>query len=480
MTHRDLDASRRAELALRESAQRMRAIWETVVDGILTIDERGIVESLNPAACRIFGYAVDEVIGRNVSMLMPAPYREEHDGYLANYLRTGDAKIIGIGREVTGLRKDGTTFPMDLAVSEVRLGERRMFTGIVRDITERKRAEEAVREGAQRMRAIWQTAVDGILTIDTRGIVEALNPAACRIFGYAADEVVGRNVSMLMPAPYREEHDGYLANYLRTGEAKIIGIGREVTGLRKDGSTFPMDLAVGEVHLGQRRLFTGIVRDISERRQVEQAVAAATEQERARIARELHDGLGQQLGGLLFMMKGLQRDLQASDSPFAATAGQMGNELATALTQARQLAHELYTVRAGPDGLLEALENLAERVAANADVSCEFTGDPDALVSDEAAANHLYRIAQEAVHNARKHSRATRIEITLTREPAGLVLRVRDDGVGLPAEPSASGLGLRTMEQRARLIGGSLLVRNAAERGTEVVCTMPVSTPRTA
>jgi PAS domain S-box-containing protein len=131
----------RAQNLAEEMSWRTRMVLETVVDGIITIDARGIVETFNPAAAKIFGYDAPEVVGRNVRMLMPPPYRDEHDGYITNYLRTGDAKIIGRLREVAGRRKDGSTFPMELAVSEATAGGKRIFTGIVRDITERKRIE---------------------------------------------------------------------------------------------------------------------------------------------------------------------------------------------------------------------------------------------------------------------------------------------------------------------------------------------------
>ena len=142
---------RPAEEALSDSETRAQAILATTVDAVVVIDERGAVETLNPAAERMFGYAAGEVIGQNVKVLMPEPYSREHDDYLANYLRTGEKRIIGVGREVVGRRKDGTVFPIDLAVSEARLGERRAFVGVLRDITERKQAEEALRESHRQL-----------------------------------------------------------------------------------------------------------------------------------------------------------------------------------------------------------------------------------------------------------------------------------------------------------------------------------------
>ena len=136
-------------ITLEETASHYKAILKTTVDAIITIDSHGIVQTFNSAAEKIFGYRAEEVIGNNVKMLMPKPYRSEHDGYLGRYLETGVPKIIGLGRQVTGLRKDGTEFPMDLAVSEVPLKDKRLFTGIVRDITERKRLEEQLVQSAK-------------------------------------------------------------------------------------------------------------------------------------------------------------------------------------------------------------------------------------------------------------------------------------------------------------------------------------------
>lgn len=130
---------------------RVQALLEVAVDGIIAIDERGIIETINPAALRLFGYAADELLGRNVSVLMPSPFHEEHDGYIARYLATGEKRIIGIGREVVARKKDGTTFPVDLSVAEARVDAERIFVAMIHDITERKRVEAELRNYAEKL-----------------------------------------------------------------------------------------------------------------------------------------------------------------------------------------------------------------------------------------------------------------------------------------------------------------------------------------
>jgi two-component system sensor kinase FixL len=267
---------------------RLQAIINTAIDGIITIDSRGIIETVNPAAARIFGYEPVEIIGQNVKMLMPEPDRSQHDSYLENYHRTGIAQIIGKGREVLGRRKDGTVFPFLLSISEVNLHDKQIFTGIIHDITNLKKAEAALRESENKITSIIQAAVDGIITIDTRGMIEMVNPSAARLFGYEAQELLGKSINVLMPEPDHSRHNGYMHNYHTTGRKRIIGIGREVTGLRKDGTTFPFYLSISEVELADRKVYTGFIHDITQQKLNEEKLRRyAAELERSNL--ELQD-----------------------------------------------------------------------------------------------------------------------------------------------------------------------------------------------
>lgn len=179
----DLGETRRTHLALMEREAELAAVLQTAVDGIVTIDGRGVVQSVNAAVERIFGYSADELIGQNISKLMPSPYREQHDAHIERYLRTGQARIIGIGREVEGRRKDGSVFPLDLAVSEVAFPGRRLFTGILRDISDRRRMEEQARV---RLRETAHASRLLELGEMTSGIAHEINQPLAAITSFAA------------------------------------------------------------------------------------------------------------------------------------------------------------------------------------------------------------------------------------------------------------------------------------------------------
>jgi PAS domain S-box-containing protein len=218
---------------LRESGEQIRGIVETAVDAIVTIDEKGIVQSVNPAVERLFGYSSDEVVGQNVSMLAPSPFREEHDDYIGNYLSTGEKKIIGIGREIVGQRKDGSKFPVHLAVSEVQLPGRRLFTGIVRDISDLKQAEQELRDSEQRYRCLVETAGVVIVSLTPEHRIVQWNREAERVFGWSRDEVLGRNyVEMFLPD---EVHDDVIAEIRKNLDGQPTR-GYENTVVSRDGT----------------------------------------------------------------------------------------------------------------------------------------------------------------------------------------------------------------------------------------------------
>ncbi|MEM6722888.1 MAG: PAS domain-containing sensor histidine kinase [Bacteroidota bacterium] len=270
-------------MEISDPKNRLQAIIDHVIDGIINIDGKGIIISLNPAAAEIFEYTQEELIGKNVKVLMPEPYFSEHDGYLKAYQETHEPKIIGKGREVVGRCKDGRTFPMWLSVSQVAFENEIIYSGVIHDLTPLKDTERQLEESRNRLNAIISTAVDGIITIDKHGIMETVNPAAAHLFGYEVSEMIHRNVRMLMPEPDHSSHDRYLNNYHQFGIKRIIGIGREVQGKRKDGSLFPFKLSISEVQLSDKLIFTGIIHDITQEKAAEAQILRINEELEERV-----------------------------------------------------------------------------------------------------------------------------------------------------------------------------------------------------
>lgn len=363
------------------------------------------------------------------------------------------------------------------------------------DLTQRKLSEAARRESSDRMRAILNTASDAIITINQSGIMDSVNDATEKMFGYIRSEMIGMNVSMLMPLPYSKEHDEYINRYLQTGESRMLGFSREVTCKRKDGSIFPADLAVSQVdHLG---LFTGILRDISNRKEMQKHILESAVNEQRRFGQELHDGTQQELTGLSLFASSivdtiqLAKNVLISNGLVSGTHWQFENDqyerlvrsadilsksLVIANQHVRELAHGIMPVQIDAEGLRSALSELVSSMNSHDSIECRFECDSPVNIMNNTTASHLYRIAQEATNNAIRHGQADKITISLTQHSSEITLSVSDNGKGFDVNvpliggTASHGMGLRTMEYRANLIGGTLQIKQIANGGTQVTC----------
>jgi PAS domain S-box-containing protein len=490
---RQAEAAQRAAAALATSrAERLDAILNTTVDGIIVIDARGRIEAFNRGAQELFGYPEQEVLGRNVSILMPSPQHEQHDAYLQRYLTTGEAKVIGVGREVTGRRRDGTSFPVHLSIGEMRIAGERKFTGMLRDLTRRVDLEGALGASEARWRAIVDSAVDGIIVIDAHGQVEAFNRAAEQLFGYPADEVLGRNVDMLMPSPYREEHDTYLSRYLAGSRAKIIGIGREVQGRRKDGTTFPLHLSVGEMTIRGERKFTGILHDLTSRIELEgrlreQAALARLGEMAAVIAHEVKNPLA-----------GIRGAIQVFGDRMADAGAtrQILTEIVARIDSLDQMMKDLLLFARPPNPrcaptdlvpLVKTTASLLREDPALHDVDIEVDGTAPPVSADP---EMLKLVFQNLLINS-AHAMQGKGRIRVAVEPVDTSCQIAfiDGGPGIPPEirekiftpffttkSRGSGLGLPTAKRLIEAHNGQIAIDCPPTGGTSVVIRLPLGT----
>jgi PAS domain S-box-containing protein len=445
-------------LAVKQAAQLYQRLIALLPAGAVLREDSRI--TMNQSAEAITGYSRDEL--PTVDAWCSALHGEQAHEMRQHYETSRGSDVAKGLPTLPMTRKDGTQRRVEFTVS--RLDETRELW-LLRDVSE-------LLESESRLQSIVSNAVDAIITIDERGTIETFNPAAERMFAYTTAEAVGQNVSLLMPPPYHDEHDGYLARYLRTREARIIGIGREVVGLRKDGTTFPLDLAVGEID--HRRRFTGTLRDISDRRKLEWRLAESQVEERLHMARELHDEMGGHITGIGMLAHTLQARLEEAGSPLAVKAEDLVKSIDEAHTQLRSVVRGLMPVEAMPEGLMAALQHLAKQAETVHDISCQFQCDPPIHLVDMTAATHLFRITQEALNNAVRHGKPRHVAISLTQTEERLEVAVADDGTGLKQIPGGhAGMGMHSMRERARLLGGDLTVRAREGGGTVVACRIP-------
>lgn len=476
VTFTDVTQIRRAA----EQAQRFAAVLLDSNDAVYLHGFDGTITAWNRGAQQMLGYSEAEALQMNEDQMIPEEWRDRVHAQWEQ-LRRGERVDTWEAQRIT---KDGRIIDVSVAATALKdeMGRPVAIAKTERDITEQKRAHArleheveqrtaALRKSQEQLAAVLHTAADAIITIDAKGVIQSVNKATEKILGYSAAELVGENVKILMPDPYRQEHDRYLETYRKTGVKKIIGIGREAQARRKDGSVFPVDLSVSEVdHLG---LFTGILRDITRRKELEREVVEIASLEQRRIGQDLHDTVGQELTALNMLAGDLTERLGTNPADGSKLVEQIVQGLQRSQRELRTVMQGLLPVAVDTEGLMAALSDLADRTTREGKANCAFDCPETVAIDDNLTATHLYLIAKEAVHNAVKHARSKSIRISLESNDL-LVLNVQDDGIGFPIHPTehCGGLGLRIMRNRAAIIGATLTIRPVEPSGTVVSCVL--------
>lgn len=511
-----LEALREAESAARDNGARLGAVLDTTVDGIISIDTKGVVWSFNRAAESLFGYQAAEVVGQNLSMLMPEPDHSQHDSYLANYARTGEARVIGIGREVTGRRKDGSLFPMELGVGEATVGGDQMFTGIVRDVTARVE-EQRARELAERQyQDLFESAIVGIYQASPSRGYFTCNPAMATILGYESAEAVMASVSDIGQQVYVDAsvRDQYVQLLDRFGE--IEGFEAEIR--KPDGTTVWTSQNVHAVYAGNGEIvrYEGVVQDITARKAMERQL----EDGRLRLEeanRELRESdqmkdaflstVSHELRTPLTSVKGFAEILQAygdideeSRKEFVGIIVNESNRLIRLINDLLDLSKieagkmdwddELVSVRGVIDSSVASTRSLA--LEKGQKVLIQTTPELSDVMADP---DKLVQVMTNLLSNAFKFSpTGATIDVEAREADGEVIISVEDHGIGiapgdlgsvferfsqvgdtLTDKPKGTGLGLSICKEIAEHYGGRIWVDSEYEAGSTFSFALPIT-----
>lgn len=476
------------------------SLLDAVTDiAIFVLDPQGRVTSWNAGAERVTGWRKDEILGRPFGVF----YSPEDvaagkpRGALDGVRESGRHEEQGLRR-----RKDGSLFMARATLAPLtgEDGRPRGYAHVIRDIAERVAAEEELKAREAHLRSILETVPDAMVVIDEQARIQSFSTAAERLFGYGPDEVMGENVKMLMPSPYREQHDAYMSRYLTTGERRIIGIGRMVVGQRKDGSTFPMELAVGEMRSNDRRYFTGFIRDITERQKTEtrlqelqsELVHMSRFTALGEMASTLAHEINQPLTAIANYLKGSRRLLEKSTDEHAPMLREALNQAADQALRAGQVIRHLreFVARGESERHIENLPKLIEEASALALVGAKekgirvafrFDRDAPLVFADRIQVQqvllNLIRNAMEAMQDA---PRRELVVATRALPQEGLVeVQVADTGTGIAPEITSQlfqpfvttkkhgmGVGLSICRTIVEAHGGRIWVESKPGEGT--------------
>ena len=474
-----------------QAGQILAAIVDTSDDAIIVTSLEGVIQTWNRGAERLYGYTADEMSGRSIAVLIPAGEADDMTTVL-DRIRSGKRVV---NHEAVRQTKDRRHVDVALTSLPIHAADRVIGAVIIaRDLGAQKRAELGQRTSEMRWRAVIASAVDAIVVIDAGGRIEAFNPAAERLFGYKEREILGRNVTVLMPSPYRDEHDAYLSRYLETGKAKIIGIGREVTGLRRDGTVFPLHLSVGEMSVGGERKFTGILHDLSARVQMEERL-----REQAAMAHlgEMAAVIAHEVKNPLAGIRGAVQVVGSRLPPESRDAAVM-KEIVKRIDGLNDLVKDLLLF-ARPPQPKPAAVNLAELVSSTAglladdpnvgDVRVEVEGIAPIIMADAELLKIVFvNLLMNAAHAMDGQGV---IRVSIERSDGTCRIAFRDDGPGIPADirekiftpffttkSKGTGLGLPTTKRLIDAHAGRIGIECPSTGGTIVTVQLPSELPR--
>ncbi|SRR5579885_545251 len=478
----------------------------TAVDGIIVINDRGIVEIYNQACERLFLYPPEEVIGKNVSLLMPEPYRREHDGYIERYKTTGERRIVGIGREVVGRRKDGTTFPMYLSVGEGRIGARRVFVGILHDLSEIKAAAAQHEKTLHELAAIVESSEDAILGKTLDGIVTNWNSGAERMFGYTAEEMIGNSISQIFPDGYMAEEKTIMER-LRAGDKVRL---YETVRRHKNGALIDVSLSVSPLHDGSGKInrVSVIARDITERKASE-ARLREMQAEMAHVSRLTSMGqlssalaheLNQPLAATTNYVNAALALLKGVEDPKAARVVQALEKGAEQIQRAGQIIRRLrgfVEKRKASRALADINEVVREAITlgvmASSDVNVRLqtrlaAGLPQILIDRVQIQQVLVNLIRNAIE-AMQNSAVKEITVSTAANESFIEVSVADTGPGIPPDVAerlfqpfvttkSTGMGIGLMICRSILEahGGNLALVPRRKPGAVFRFQLPIAT----
>jgi PAS domain S-box-containing protein len=473
--------------AMREGAARLDGIIQSAMDGIITIDERQDIVIFNPAAEEMFGCAAANVLGTPLEQFIPVRFRERHRSYIRHFGETGvTTRRMGKQSEIAGLRADGEEFPLEASISQVVVGGKKLFTVILRDITERKQGEAALKDSAERYQRLVEL-VPNAIWIEREGRIAFVNRACVQLLRAEADE------QLLRRSPLEFIHPDFHA-LAATRRARLLE-GLETNPpvekriIRLDGEVRDVEITEASFHDEGKLAVLAVVRDVTERKRAEReleqsreqlrglsaALQAVREEEKTRIARELHDELGQSLTGLKMDLAQLGSQLRPEQSDAVNRAKSMQSLLDSTVASVRRIATELRPLMLDDLGLVPTIEWLAHDFSQRTGIAVELDLPAADFDVGPEVATAVFRVLQESLTNAARHAAASQIRVALSDVQTAVELRVQDNGRGFT--PSASGgtktLGLIGMRERCAMLGGTFILESAPGAGTSIAMTIP-------